>query len=543
MDLLQSKQVMKHPLGSLPANVSRLFGTATVALFLAASLFGKGYYPPRISFIDGKASYEPAGDVDWTEVTINLPLLSGDRIVSQPDSRVEVELGEGNFLRLGGNTDIVFGNVSGSNGDIEMQLGELVLRVNDSARYFVHLPGASVKIKKKGYYRFSVNEQADSRVVVWKGQAEVENAVGETRIKGGEQLILASTNTPLQKALLAPDRDDLGLWSDRRDAHFASSQSVAKLGGASYVGVYDLDDHGAWDYVPSHGNVWFPSVSVGWAPYRAGRWSHYPTWGWTWVSHEPWGWLPYHHGRWYYYQPYNRWCWAPGSFSYWSPARVHFYWGSGYVGWSPYGFGFGSGGGYYGGGGYINNSVTIVNNKTIVNHYRDPGYGLTVVTEDDFRASRVDRARVKSIDRQLVDNLRAGLPRRLASGTSHSRPRNTVVAGKNRGVDTTRAQRGVTGSFSRSRTSTLARRPASSSKARSGDPSVTRSPLGARKLTSTGRGSSSSRVTTRSARTRTTGREETGLPVAMAEDPLSSVVFGAGKMLSDFNLLRKISID
>ena len=38
-------------------------------------------------------------------------------------------------------------------------------------------------------------------------------------------------------------------------------------------------------------------------------------------------------------------------------------------------------------------------------------------------------------------------------------------------------------------------------------------------------------------------REETGLPLAMAEDPLSSVVLGAGKMLSDFDLLRKISID
>ena len=38
-------------------------------------------------------------------------------------------------------------------------------------------------------------------------------------------------------------------------------------------------------------------------------------------------------------------------------------------------------------------------------------------------------------------------------------------------------------------------------------------------------------------------REETGLPLAMAEEPLSSVTLGAGKMLSDFNLLRKISID
>src|SRR5262249_51149657 len=37
-------------------------------------------------------------------------------------------------------------------------------------------------------------------------------------------------------------------------------------------------------------------------------------------------------------------------------------------------------------------------------------------------------------------------------------------------------------------------------------------------------------------------REETGLPVQLAEDPLSSVVLGAGKMLSDFNLLRRISL-
>ena len=38
-------------------------------------------------------------------------------------------------------------------------------------------------------------------------------------------------------------------------------------------------------------------------------------------------------------------------------------------------------------------------------------------------------------------------------------------------------------------------------------------------------------------------RDETGLPIAMAEDALSSVVLGAGKMLSDFGLLRKIAID
>src|SRR5215468_9238399 len=38
-------------------------------------------------------------------------------------------------------------------------------------------------------------------------------------------------------------------------------------------------------------------------------------------------------------------------------------------------------------------------------------------------------------------------------------------------------------------------------------------------------------------------REETGLPVSIADDPLASVVLGTGKMLSDFKLLRTVSID
>jgi rod shape-determining protein MreB len=38
-------------------------------------------------------------------------------------------------------------------------------------------------------------------------------------------------------------------------------------------------------------------------------------------------------------------------------------------------------------------------------------------------------------------------------------------------------------------------------------------------------------------------REETGLSVCITDDPLCCVVLGAGKILSDFNLLRKISIE
>ncbi|MEO8098616.1 MAG: rod shape-determining protein, partial [Acidobacteriota bacterium] len=38
-------------------------------------------------------------------------------------------------------------------------------------------------------------------------------------------------------------------------------------------------------------------------------------------------------------------------------------------------------------------------------------------------------------------------------------------------------------------------------------------------------------------------RQETGLPVSIAEDPLASVVLGTGKMLTEFKLLRRIAIE
>jgi len=38
-------------------------------------------------------------------------------------------------------------------------------------------------------------------------------------------------------------------------------------------------------------------------------------------------------------------------------------------------------------------------------------------------------------------------------------------------------------------------------------------------------------------------REETSLPVSIAEDPLASVVLGTGRMLTDFELLRRVAIE
>jgi len=38
-------------------------------------------------------------------------------------------------------------------------------------------------------------------------------------------------------------------------------------------------------------------------------------------------------------------------------------------------------------------------------------------------------------------------------------------------------------------------------------------------------------------------KEETGLPVMLADDPLTSVVMGAGKTLDEISLLRQVTVN
>jgi hypothetical protein len=94
----------------------------------------------------------------------------------------------------------------------------------------------------------------------------------------------------------------------------------------------ELAPYGHWYESPSYGWVWAPAgVSASWRPYLDGHWV-YTEVGWTWVSDDPWGWAAYHYGRWYF-DPVLGWVWVPDTE--WAPAWVSFYYGDGWIGWSP----------------------------------------------------------------------------------------------------------------------------------------------------------------------------------------------------------------
>ena len=470
---------------SIPASVSnnsRMWRGGRLAPLAALMILMTGFsttwvsagrdHPARVSFMDGRAAYESSGDVDWSEVTLNLPLVSGDRIVAHPDSRIEVELGDGNFVRISGETDVFFSELSQKENLLKIHQGDLILRVNKGGRVHAETDLASVSFRKKGLYRIQVDPGGTMRLVVHKGRAEVTSPRGKVKVETGQELLLDAQQSGIQA--LVRDLDDFELWSGRRDALLVSSRSTGYLGGVDYAGVHSLDHHGHWYNYGSHGHVWVPTVSVGWAPFRHGRWG-YLAGGWTWVSYEPWGWLPYHYGRWIYYRPRARWAWVPGGFNRWHPAHVDFYWGNGYVGWSPRG--------YYGRGRRGRGNTTVVVQNNIFRNWnpRDRSNGLTVVHGRDLGRGPT-RTRVVASN-AIVGKFREGLPRELR------RPR---VRGRN--------------SVS-SRSGVRSSRLASQSTGRTRDRVVEG---GSRRSTVTRRGSGDSRVGTASRRSTVNRADRTG---------------------------------
>lgn len=385
-------------------------------LFLqgAAALLASNHAPPRVSYLDGGAAYVAAGDVDWDEVTLNLPLARGDRLVSQQDARIEVEFSQGNFVRIAGETDLVFSELSKDETTLEIHQGDLILRINDSQPLSVQCCLASMTIEKMemGLYRIRVESDGSAKVIVFKGQAKVQSQHGKKSLASEQQLVIDGYRNEIQA--LPHEPDDFELWSGRRDALAVNSNSIGYLDGVHHVGIHALDRYGTWSTYGHHGHVWVPRVSVGWAPFRLGRWG-YLSFGMTWISEEPWGWLPYHYGNWVYYRPRARWAWVPGGFNNWIPAHVDFYWGSGYVGWTPRG--------YYGARTPAVHNTIIINKKVFNNwNHRDPANGLSVIRQEHLGRGNLLSSRRITPSRAIVKTFRQGLPRDLKrSGSGDQR--------------------------------------------------------------------------------------------------------------------------
>ena len=298
----------------------------------------------RVSFIRGDVTMQRGDSGDFSAVSLNTPLMAGDKVATGDGSRAELQLDYANVLRLDQHSQANIATLDNNRIQVQVGQGVAVYSVLNGAQADVEIdtPNVAVHPTKPGRYRIEIDSDGQSVVTVAEGEVQTSTSEGSTTIKKGQLITIRGTGTDAQyKVSDAPPSDEFDSWNRDRDSTIYNANSYQKT-NRYYTGAEDLDRNGTWSEVPDYGQVWTPQVDAGWAPYRAGRWIWEPYYGWTWASSEPWGWAPYHYGRWFLNG--GAWAWWPGPVfpayrPIWAPAYVSFF---GFGGGFGFGIGFGS---------------------------------------------------------------------------------------------------------------------------------------------------------------------------------------------------------
>jgi hypothetical protein len=267
----------------------------------------------RLAYSQGAVSFQPTGTDDWVDAGVNRPITTGDKLWSDQDGRVELQL-DASTIRLSNSTGFSFLNLNDNVTQIRLTEGTIMVRVrhlDDNETYEVDTPNLAFTINRPGTYRINVNEGGDATSIkVRDGDGQVTGGGASYSVRTNDDAVFSGTDelgADVQD--LNPDMDDFDSWSagrDRRWEHSRSAQYVSQ----DVVGYEDLDDHGEWRDSGEYGHVWYPQVEqADWAPYHYGHWAYIEPWGYTWVDDQPWGFAPFHYGRWVNVE--GRWGWIP----------------------------------------------------------------------------------------------------------------------------------------------------------------------------------------------------------------------------------------
>src|SRR5258706_6022875 len=114
----------------------------------------------RLNFSEGSVSFRPAGEDDLVTAVPNRPMVTGDDLWADENSRVEVHVGSA-AIRLGSKTGITFLALDDHTTQIRLAQGSMILRVrhlDDDESYEVDTPNIAFSLLQPGEYRVDVSE-------------------------------------------------------------------------------------------------------------------------------------------------------------------------------------------------------------------------------------------------------------------------------------------------------------------------------------------------------------------------------------------------
>ncbi len=375
----------------------------------------------RISLVNDDIAVRRGDSGDSVAATVNMAVVEGDAIRSTGASRAEVQLDQGNIVRIGGDTQIELLELASKQFRASLAGGVAIYSelADSEADVDIETPLAAVRPMQPGRYRVTVGANL-TRIDIREGEAEIAFQSSTTRLKRGQSMTIraAEDGEVAFETGKARSTDSLDRWAADRDKALRRATSRRYISRDIY-GAEDLDRHGDWRWVTSLGFCWFPRVTRAWVPYRFGRWIWLDYYGWTWHGHEPWGWAPYHWGRWQYHAAHG-WGWFPGAPQLrhvWRPALVTF------VGFNPAGrLGPRSG---FAGIGWVPLAPGERYSPWYGRNYYGRSHAGTIVVDngsrffDSHRNAR-DRRAVSYVDSRQFSMGSTHTPRALRTGQSHS---------------------------------------------------------------------------------------------------------------------------
>jgi len=116
----------------------------------------------RLNYAQGSVSFQPAGEGDWVTAVLNRPMVTGDNLWADEDSRAEVHIGSA-ALRLGAQTGITFLDITDNATQIRLAQGSLLVRVrhvDDDDAYEIDTPNLALNLLQAGTYRIDASAGA-----------------------------------------------------------------------------------------------------------------------------------------------------------------------------------------------------------------------------------------------------------------------------------------------------------------------------------------------------------------------------------------------
>ena len=313
----------------------RLLTTLTIlSVFIAAPTLAQQAPPARVgrvSFVSGNLAFHTAGQTEWSAAEVNYPVATGGSLWTDADSRAEIRIAP-DTIDMTGNTELDVAELDQRFTQLSVPQGRIYLHLrslDQGQSIEIDMPRGAVQLLQSGYYDIDAGTQDQpSRVSVFDGSARFVGGGVDIAIKARDVAVLNGFG-PVTATLEPAVADAFVGWCRSRDydeKHLAAPYHVSP----DMTGYAELDEYGRWDAARGYGEVWYPNVPPGWAPYTNGRWVWVAPWGWTWVDAAPWGFAPCHYGRWAVIG--ESWGWVPGAFEpspVYAPALVAFLGGPG----------------------------------------------------------------------------------------------------------------------------------------------------------------------------------------------------------------------